>query len=122
MSVFKVFLHHGLYLWVSFVFPTCSPVSGNVTPWKELSTKRRASPVIRISPLVLSPWRGVLPYLVADCHVLAPSGARRALSDALARGIGARGQFPPAAAMVVILVVIGRWRLGGAILWGIYFF
>jgi hypothetical protein len=61
MSVFKVFLHHGLYLWVSFVFPTCLPVSGHVPPWRELSTKCWAPPVIRISPLVLSSWRGVPP-------------------------------------------------------------
>ena len=74
------------------------------------------------SPPLVSSHLPPLPYLVADCHVLAPSGPRRALLDALAQGIGARGQFPPAAAMVVILVVIGRWRLGGAILWGIYFF
>ena len=64
-----------------------------------------------------------LPYPVADCHVLAPSGPHQgALSGALARGIGARGPFLPAAAMVVILIVVGRWRLGGAILWSVIFF
>ncbi len=59
---------------------------------------------------------------MANCHVFAPSGPRRALLDALAGGIGARGAFLPMVAMVVMLVVVGRWRLGGAILWGAIFF
>ena len=55
---------------------------------------------------------------MADCHALAPSGPCCALSNALAWSIVARGFIPPAAAMVVMLVAVGCWRLGGAILWG----
>jgi hypothetical protein len=35
-----------------------------------------------------------------------------------AQVIGTMGALPPAAAMVVMLVAVGCWRLGGAILWG----
>ena len=58
---------------------------------------------------------------MADCHALAPSGPCCALSNALAWSIVARGFIPPAAAMVVMLVVVGRWRLRGAILCGAMF-
>ncbi len=58
---------------------------------------------------------------MADCQVLAPGGPCRALSDASARGIGTRGPFPPAKAMVVMVAVDGCWRLGGTILWGAIF-
>ena len=44
----------------------------------------------------------LLPYLMADCQVVAP----------IARGIGTRGPFSPVAAMVVMVVVVGHWRLG----------
>ena len=65
-----------------------------------------------------------LPYLMAgcQCQVIAPSGPRHALSDASARGIGAKGPFLPAAAMVVIVDVVGSWRPRGTILWSAVFF
>jgi hypothetical protein len=65
-----------------------------------------------------------LPYLMAgcQCQVIAPSGPRHALSDASARGIGAKGPFLPAAAMVVMVVVVGCWRPRGMILWSAVFF
>ena len=71
-------------------------------------------------PLVSSSRLPPLPYLMAgcQCQVIASSGPRRTLSDASARGIGAKGSFPPAAAMVVMVVVVGRWRPRGKILWG----
>jgi len=55
----------------------------------------------------------LLPYLMADCHVLAPSGPCSALLVATI-GIGARGPFLQAGAMVVMLVVSCCWLLVGA--------
>ena len=44
------------------------------------------------------------------------------ISDMSAQGIGTREPFPPAVAMVVMLVVVGHWKFGGAILCGAIFF
>jgi hypothetical protein len=56
------------------------------------------------------------PLIVADCQGITRSGPHHTLSDALACGTGARGPFLPAAAMVVMVVVVGCWRLIGTIL------
>jgi hypothetical protein len=63
----------------------------------------------------------LLPYLMADCQVVAPIGKGNhcILSNILAWDIGAKKPFPSAAAMVVMVVVVGHWRLGGPILWGV---
>jgi len=89
--------------------------------FRSLSSTTVALSHLSLPPLISS-LLPPLPYLVADCHVLATRDPHRALSDASARGIDDRGPLPPAAAMVVILVVVGRWRLGGAILCSAMFF
>ncbi len=37
-------------------------------------------------------------------------------------GIGAKGSFSASGTMVVMVVVVGRWRRGGSILWGTIYF
>ena len=91
----------------------CSPRAGHLSPPLSLPLVhccRPLSSAVAASLGLGSSRLPTLPYLVADSQVVAPSGPHRTLSDA-------RGAFPAAAAMVVMVVVVGRWRLGGTILW-----
>ena len=90
-KVGHLLLPHSLPL----VHPHCPLTSANA-----LTSAIATSCLLSCMPL--------LPYLMADCQVVAP----------IARGIGTRGPFPPVAAMVVMVVVVGHWRLRGTILWG----
>ena len=77
--------------------------------------RRPLSSAVTASPLLPTARLPTLPYIVADCQVVACSGNHHAISEASACGIGTRGPFLPAVAMVVMVVVVGLWRLRGTI-------
>ncbi len=67
-------------------------------------------PCCHLFTAIVSTCLLLLPSLVADCQDIAPSGTHRTLSKAPTWGIGTRGQFLPAATMVVMVVVVSHWR------------
>ena len=94
------------------------PRAGHLSPLllSPLVHRRRPlSSAVTASPLLPTARLPTLPYIVADCQVVACSGNHHAISEASVCGIGTRGPFLPAVAMVVMVVVVGLWRLRGTI-------